>query len=159
VAIVIVEGAAIGLMSGILAALLAWPVSRGLGDLLVTLMFRTRLDFVFEPLGLLGWLTISITLGVVASFVPAWHASRHPVRRHSRMSRKALLVTATILVLGAGVWLFAAQLCRRCCGCTGIEEVALSVTTLRCHPRRRDPVPGPSLDKGPVSGASGRRYP
>jgi putative ABC transport system permease protein len=78
--IVIVEGAAIGLMSGILAALLAWPVSRGLGDLLVTLMFRTRLDFVFEPLGLLGWLTISITLGVVASFVPAWHASRHPVR-------------------------------------------------------------------------------
>jgi hypothetical protein len=26
------------------------------------------------------------------------------------MSRKALLVTATILVLGAGVWLFARQL-------------------------------------------------
>ncbi len=60
--------------------LLAWPVSRGLGDLLVTLMFRTRLDFVFEPLGVLSWLAISITLGVVASFVPAWHASRHPVR-------------------------------------------------------------------------------
>ena len=50
------------------------------GDLLVTLMFRTRLDFVFEPLGVLSWLAISITLGVVASFVPAWHASRHPVR-------------------------------------------------------------------------------
>jgi putative ABC transport system permease protein len=78
--IVIVEGAAIGLMSGMLAALLAWPVSRGLGDLLVTLMFRARLDFVFEPLGVLSWLAISITLGVVASFVPAWHASRHPVR-------------------------------------------------------------------------------
>ena len=78
--IVIVEGAAIGLMSGVLATLLAWPVSRLLGDLLVTLMFRTRLDFVFEPLGVLSWLAISITLGVVASFVPAWHASRHPVR-------------------------------------------------------------------------------
>jgi putative ABC transport system permease protein len=78
--IVIVEGAAIGLMSGILATLLAWPVSRGLGDLLVTLMLRTRLDFVFEPLGVLSWLAISITLGVVASFVPAWHASRHSVR-------------------------------------------------------------------------------
>ena len=78
--IVVVEGAAIGLMSGLLATLLAWPVSRGLGDLLVTLMFRTRLDFVFEPLGVLSWLAISITLGVVASFVPAWHASRHPVR-------------------------------------------------------------------------------
>jgi len=78
--IVIVEGALVGLMSGLLAALLAWPVSRGLGDLLVTLMFRTRLDFVFEPVGLVGWLAISITLGVLASFVPAWHASRHPVR-------------------------------------------------------------------------------
>ena len=78
--IVVVEGAAIGLMSGLLATLLAWPLSRGLGDLLVTLMFRTRLDFVFEPLGVLSWLAISITLGVVASFVPAWHASRHPVR-------------------------------------------------------------------------------
>jgi putative ABC transport system permease protein len=78
--IVIVEGAAIGLMSGVLATLLAWPVSRLLGDLLVTLMFRTRLDFVFEPLGVLSWLAISITLGVVASFVPAWQASRHPVR-------------------------------------------------------------------------------
>jgi putative ABC transport system permease protein len=78
--IVIVEGALTGLASGIVAVVIAWPVSRALGDLLVTLMFRTRLDFVFEPLGVLGWLAISITLGVVASFVPAWHASRHPVR-------------------------------------------------------------------------------
>jgi putative ABC transport system permease protein len=68
---VLLEGAAVGLMSGILAAILAWPVSQGIGDLLVTLMFRTRLDFVFEPLGLLSWLAISIVLGVVASAVPA----------------------------------------------------------------------------------------
>jgi len=78
--IVIVEGAAIGLMSGVLAGLLAWPASRALGDLLVTLMFRSRLDFVFEPLALPSWLLVSIALGVVASFVPAWHASRHSVR-------------------------------------------------------------------------------
>jgi putative ABC transport system permease protein len=78
--IVLLEGTLISLMSGILAALLAWPVSRALGDLLVMLMLRTRLDFVFEPLGVFGWLAISITLGAVASFVPAWQASRRPVR-------------------------------------------------------------------------------
>ena len=79
--IVVVEGAAIGLMSGLLATLLAWPVSRGLRDL------ARHVDCSgpgwtssSSRSVLLGWLAISITLGVVASFVPAWHASRHPVR-------------------------------------------------------------------------------
>ena len=78
--IVAAEGVVIGVLSWALAALAAWPVSKGLGNLLVKLMFKSGLDFFFEPAGLLIWLAVSILLGTVASFVPAWHASRMTVR-------------------------------------------------------------------------------
>ncbi len=74
------EGVLIGVLSWALAAVLAWPLSRGLGNLLVNLMFQTNLDFLFEPLGLLIWLAVSILLGLGASLLPAWHASRVTVR-------------------------------------------------------------------------------
>ena len=78
--IVVAEGVVVSSLSGVLAALLAWPVSRALGDLLVGLMLGGRLDFVIEPLGPPGWLVLSILLGVVASLLPARQASRHSVR-------------------------------------------------------------------------------
>ena len=78
--IVVAEGAVIGLMSWVLAAMGAWPLSRGVGDLMVGLMFKGDLDFIFETKGLVIWLAVSLALGAVASFVPAWHASRVPVR-------------------------------------------------------------------------------
>ncbi|HEY6391613.1 MAG TPA: FtsX-like permease family protein [Bryobacteraceae bacterium] len=74
------EGVVIGVLSWALAALAAWPVSKGLGNLLVTLMFQSNLDFLFEPLGLVIWLAVSILLGLAASLLPAWHASRVTVR-------------------------------------------------------------------------------
>lgn len=74
------EGVVIGVLSWALAALAAWPVSKGLGNLLVTLMFQSDLDFLFEPRGLVIWLAVSILLGFTASLVPAWHASRVTVR-------------------------------------------------------------------------------
>jgi len=43
-------------------------------------MFRTRLDFQFDALGLFLWLAVSLSLGAAASLLPAWHASRCPVR-------------------------------------------------------------------------------
>ena len=58
----------------------AWPVSKAIGDLLVKLMFRVGLDFYFDPSGPLVWLGVSICLGMAASFLPAWQASRRPVR-------------------------------------------------------------------------------
>jgi putative ABC transport system permease protein len=77
---VVVEGLVIGLLSWTIAALLAWPVSKVIGDTLVGVMFRSGLDFTFEPLGLVIWLFITLGLSAVASFWPAWRASRTTVR-------------------------------------------------------------------------------
>ncbi len=78
--IVAAEGAVVGLLSGLVAALAAWPASKAIGDLLVGLMFQSAPDFRFELRGLLIWLAASVVLGAAASFLPAWHASRGSVR-------------------------------------------------------------------------------
>ncbi|HEV2836133.1 MAG TPA: FtsX-like permease family protein, partial [Pyrinomonadaceae bacterium] len=78
--IVVAEALVIGLLSWTIAALLAWPVSKAIGDMLVGMLFRSGLDFTFEPRGLVIWLLVSIGLSAVASFLPAWRASRATVR-------------------------------------------------------------------------------
>jgi putative ABC transport system permease protein len=78
--IVLAEGVVIGVLSWALAALAAWPVSKVIGDSIGRRVFTGGLDFRFEPESLLSWLSVSISLGVVASFLPAWHASRTTVR-------------------------------------------------------------------------------
>ena len=77
---VIVEGLVIGMLSWTIAVLLAWPVSKVLGDVLVRAMLKGGLDFVFEPLGVLIWLIVSISVSAAGSFIPAWKASRTTVR-------------------------------------------------------------------------------
>jgi putative ABC transport system permease protein len=77
---ILAEGIVIGLLSWTIAALLAWPISKAIGDFLVKVMFRSGLDFTFEPLGLVIWMLVSIGLSAVASFLPAWRASRVTVR-------------------------------------------------------------------------------
>jgi putative ABC transport system permease protein len=74
------EGVVVGVFSWILASLAAWPLSRGVGNFLMRTMFRSSLDSVFELRGLVFWLAVSLLLGAVASFVPARHAMRQPVR-------------------------------------------------------------------------------
>ena len=78
--IVMGEGVLTGVLSWVLAAVLAFPVSKAMGDLMGVLMFRTGLDFRFAWGGLIAWLVVSVFLGAVSSFLPAWHASRRPVR-------------------------------------------------------------------------------
>jgi putative ABC transport system permease protein len=78
--IVVTEGVVIGTLSWALAALAAWPVSDLLGDGFVRLAFHTRLDFSYQPLGLLIWLAFSVFFSAVASFLPAWSASQITVR-------------------------------------------------------------------------------
>ncbi len=77
---IVAEGSLIGLLSWTLAALAAWPVSKALGDLMVMLILKSGLDFYFAPAGPLIWLVVSIALGAVSSFVPAWRAAQRPVR-------------------------------------------------------------------------------
>jgi putative ABC transport system permease protein len=77
---IVAEGVVIGVLSWAIAALLAWPISKAIGDSLVSVMFHSGLDFTFEPLGLVIWMLVSIGLSAVASFLPAWRASRVTVR-------------------------------------------------------------------------------
>jgi putative ABC transport system permease protein len=77
---VIVEGLVIGVLSWIIAAVLAWPVSKAVGDNLMGALFHGRLDFRFEAMGLVIWFVVSVGLSAAASFVPAWKASRATVR-------------------------------------------------------------------------------
>jgi putative ABC transport system permease protein len=78
--IVIVEGVAIGLMSWTIAALMAWPVSRGVGNFLVRVLFTNGLHFKFEWSGLLIWLGVSLVASLVATLVPALKTSRTTIR-------------------------------------------------------------------------------
>jgi putative ABC transport system permease protein len=78
--IVVTEGLVIGLMSFVIAALLAAPLSRGIGDFLSTAMFQSRLNFSFDLNGLWIWGLVSLALSALASFLPAWNASRSSVR-------------------------------------------------------------------------------
>jgi putative ABC transport system permease protein len=77
---VIAEGLVIGVLSWAIAAALAWPVSKFVGDWVVGMLFHSGLNFTFEAVGLVIWLFVSIVLSAVASFVPAWRASRATVR-------------------------------------------------------------------------------
>ncbi|HEY4425402.1 MAG TPA: FtsX-like permease family protein [Pyrinomonadaceae bacterium] len=77
---IVAEGVVIGVLSWAIAALLAWPVSKAIGDSFVRMLFHSGLDFTFEPLGLVIWMLVSIGLSAVASFLPAWKASRVTVR-------------------------------------------------------------------------------
>jgi putative ABC transport system permease protein len=77
---IVAEGVVIGVLSWTIAALLAWPVSKAIGDSFVKMLFHSGLDFTFEPLGLVIWMLVSIGLSAMASFLPAWKASRVTVR-------------------------------------------------------------------------------
>ena len=77
---IVAEGIVVGVLSWAIAALLAWPISKAIGDLFVKALFHSGLDFTFAPLGLVIWLLVSIGLSAVASFLPAWKASRITVR-------------------------------------------------------------------------------
>jgi len=78
--IVAAEGAVIGLLSWAVSGIVAWPVSLLMGNVLVARMFTNGLDFAFELRGLWIWLAVCLGLGFLASVLPAWNASRRPIR-------------------------------------------------------------------------------
>jgi len=68
------EGCVIAVLAWIVAVLVAWPLGKATGYLLM------RLDFIFDPRGLAIWLVASLILATIASSLPALQASRRPIR-------------------------------------------------------------------------------
>jgi putative ABC transport system permease protein len=79
-AIVAAEALAIAMTAWLLAALIAWPLTRALGNLLASTVFQSGLDVVIDPRGLAIWLAVSVALALAACLLPAWRAARLPVR-------------------------------------------------------------------------------
>lgn len=74
------EGVAIGLLSWLLALLLAVPLSKLLSDVVGVPLVGSPLVFSFSPTGVWLWLLLVVLLSALASFVPARNASRLTVR-------------------------------------------------------------------------------
>jgi putative ABC transport system permease protein len=78
--VVIVEGIALGSMSWVLGALLSFPMSIFLSRQVGLQLFTFPLSFSFSIMGAFIWLFLSLILAAIASFLPAWRASRVTVR-------------------------------------------------------------------------------
>ena len=78
--IVMVEGMLIGLLSWMLGALLAFPVGLLLANTVGLVLFQSALPYVFSASGVVTWLAIVVVLAALASFLPAWRATRLTVR-------------------------------------------------------------------------------
>jgi len=75
----VTEGLVLGLLSWAVAALLALPFSRALGALLGRRLFKGGMAFAIEGHALWIWLLLVLLLAAVASWLPAWRASRAPL--------------------------------------------------------------------------------
>jgi putative ABC transport system permease protein len=78
--IVVVEGLVLGFLSWLLAALLSFPMSMLFSEQVGMQLFSFPLTFSFSVAGAIWWLILSLVLAAVASFLPAWNASRVTVR-------------------------------------------------------------------------------
>ena len=78
--IVVVEGILIGLLSWLVGGALAYPVGALLSGAVGRVLFQASLPYTFSASGVFTWLAIVIVLAGVASFLPAWNASRLTVR-------------------------------------------------------------------------------
>ncbi len=78
--VVIVESIIIGLLSWVLGAILALPLSRILSDAVGVVFIQKPLTFTFSQGGVLVWLIVAVIIAALASFLPARNASRLTVR-------------------------------------------------------------------------------
>jgi putative ABC transport system permease protein len=74
------EGVVIGLMSWLLGAIFAIPMSRGLNEALGQAVMGVPLTYSYSMQGLWLWLFIVVILSILASLIPARTASRLTVR-------------------------------------------------------------------------------
>lgn len=78
--IVVIEGVVVGLISWLAAAVIAGPLSRFFGNFLISFMFRSKLDFMFQLNGLWIWLVIAVVVSAISSLMPARSATKLTVR-------------------------------------------------------------------------------
>ncbi len=78
--VIIVEGIFVGLVSWLLASLLALPVSKLMSVVVGLNFIKVPLDFAFSTSGIGLWLIVALIVSVFASYVPARNASRLSVR-------------------------------------------------------------------------------
>jgi putative ABC transport system permease protein len=78
--IFIIEGIIIGIISWLVGAVLAYPLSKFLSNLIGSQFLNAPLVYNFSMTGAAIWLGLVIILAAVASFLPAWNASRITVR-------------------------------------------------------------------------------
>ncbi len=78
--IVIAEGMTVGLISWVIAALVAVPLSWALAYAIGSALLQTPLTFSFSLIGIALWLGLVIVLSIVASILPARNAWRLSVR-------------------------------------------------------------------------------
>lgn len=78
--IILTEGVIIGLLSALAAVVLSFPLGRALGILVGEALFQLPLSYAVSGIGIIMWLIIVVILSLVASFLPAHHASRLTVR-------------------------------------------------------------------------------
>jgi len=78
--IVLVEGMMIGVVSWLIAFALAFPFSMLLSSVVGQAFLRSEISFTFSLSGALLWLCVVVALAALASFLPAWNASRVTVR-------------------------------------------------------------------------------
>ncbi len=74
------EGIVIGLMSWLMGAILAVPMSQGLNQALGQAVMGVPLTYAYSMPGLWLWLVVVVSLSILASFIPARNASRLTVR-------------------------------------------------------------------------------
>ncbi len=78
--IVIVEGIIIGLLSWFIGAAFAYPIGAVISEGVGQVLFNTSLPYTFSSTGVITWFFIVAVLATLASFLPAWNASRLTVR-------------------------------------------------------------------------------
>ncbi len=78
--VVVAEGICIGLISWLLAALLALAANQPLSAAFGIAFINAPLSAALAPLGTLIWLAAILALAVIASILPAWRATRLTIR-------------------------------------------------------------------------------
>ena len=78
--LVMAEGLAIALISGLIGILLSLPMTAILDRVMGGTLLGSPLSFAFAPWAAVGWLALVVAIGLVACWLPAESAARMTVR-------------------------------------------------------------------------------